>query len=107
MSKKTVEINGRIFELQKQVLNKPTNWYIHNYSNLDECYTNASVYKKDIFNEWYQWYRKTTEKPSYSDFGIASYNCMYFSLQGYIWYGSEPYYFYITYAHNRIWRIEA
>ena len=107
MSKKQyIEIGEHSFEMQRDTLKKPKKWYINNYANLKECYNKPSTIKRQIFYDWLDWYRNNSEDLNYSDFGIRSYNCMFFSLEGYIWFHGKPYYFYITYGHNRIWKIE-
>lgn len=102
--KTIIPINGKYFELcgTHEV---PQTWMIDNHAHLLDCYDKPSHSKRIIWDEWVKWFRTTTEDLNRSDIGICSYNAMYFSIEGYLHYKGSAYYFYITYAHNRTWKI--
>ena len=69
-----------------------------------DCYERPSARKENIFKGWADWFLTAN---SY-DFRVASYNCMIFTIEGYI-IDTETnieYYVYITPSHNSAWIVD-
>lgn len=107
---KTLEINGRHFELvtaPKQVERIMSMTYCGGLSN---WYTNYSSTKQAIYDNWTQYFRDTAT--GHGSYGISSANAHFFTLVCDIEicleeddYYSRPYRMYITPSHNYIVKV--
>lgn len=91
---KTMKINGVTYErinpntkLGRRIMTCPT-------ESLYTAYTNPSEAKRSIYQYWFD---KSWEMDGY-DYGVASHNCMMFTVA---WY-TEDAYFLITPSHNYV-----
>ena len=96
-----MEINGVTFELtipRKEVwVIKREKW--DGFNAIYECYNKPSVYKVEIWEDWYKWAISTVGVRS---FYISGYNCMQFSISGrYEDENGNVYNLHITRDHNR------
>ena len=92
----TVTISNKTFEICKPITSN--NIYI-NTRDIYDCYSNPSVYKKSIYEQWAHWF---IHERNCFRFGVSSYNCMQFSISALTWVeelGCECY-LHITKAHN-------
>ena len=100
MAKKTMEINGRTFEVVSG-----SNFYrqLHPHRSLWDCYNQPSKTKEDIYNDWLKWAVDT----DIESFGLCSYNCNFFTLSGlYLDFETgDSYFIKITPSHNYATRI--
>lgn len=104
---KTIEINGVSFELtipRKEVhAIERDKW--DGYNAIFECYDRPSIYKQDIWEEWFKWAVDTIGVRS---FYICGHSCMTFSIAGlYEDANGEQYNLYITRDHNRVIKVNA
>lgn len=96
MKKKTITIDNEIFELKVGNYNDVIRLDYYAYRTLYDCYNNPSSIKKAIYDEWRKWaYDNDVEK-----FGVSSYNCHFFTLQGLIKIDSRYFIIRITPSHN-------
>jgi len=98
---RTIEINNVTFELtvpRKEVSAiEREKW--DGMNAIFECYDRPSIYKQQIWNDWYLWSIKTIGVRS---FYISGYNCMRFTISGlYEDENGNKYNLYITRDHNR------
>lgn len=103
---KTIEIEGKIFELCGVVDSERAVKRIMGNSGrtVADCYERPSEVKKSIERDWRRWF---ADSPALRHMGVESYNCMMFTLTGVyrIEMMDEEYLLYITPAHNRAYRI--
>ena len=102
---KIVKINGTDFELCKWADNPPTWARVQNvnprYNELSEAYGHYSTRKANAWRKWKEW---AIGMPC--RIWIESRNCNFFSIAGFCEWENVRYWVYITYAHNRAWKVE-
>lgn len=98
MKRQTITLNNIDFELAGQIA-RPRNI---STLNIDDCYNRPSLTKEAIWSDWRHWF---IQNGNY-DFGVCSYNCNFFSIEGIVSTEDGDYYVYITYAHNRAYKID-
>lgn len=96
---KMLELNSVDFEVGRTMhaipsISRRTIW---------DCYSNPSDTKEEIYEDWKRWFIKDCDSLS---FGVKSYNCNFFTIEGLITVDDQMYYIYITRAHNRAYPIE-
>ena len=96
----TIKLNGEYFELDTKERTTETSI---SRRDIDDCYERPSRYKLSIYNEWSNWF---LNNDGYC--GVGSYNCMMFTIQGYVTdkETGKRYYCYITKAHNKCIEVE-
>ena len=106
MKRQTLTINGQTFELFKSKSNE-TESFTNGaaYDEIYEAYGRPSYTKVQVWNEWCGWCYSCIEKGIPCTLGIASHNCMQFSIVGKIQYGGHVYRLWITREHNRAYLI--
>ena len=95
----TKEIDGIIFEYNTKDVAKYHDMYGHK-RDIWDCYTRPSQRKENIFRGWADWF---ISKQSY-DFTVASYNCNFFTIEGYFVDDNQLYYARITPYHNYLYK---
>lgn len=76
--------------------NKLTKYY--NFKTLEECYSNCSTRKRGIY---YSIVNEIQDKNfELINYGVASYNCNFFTFEALVRSNGKTYYLYITYANN-------
>lgn len=102
---KYMEINGEQFEVIRSektpALIKEAAYYAGR--TLDECYSNPSIYKREIYEDWREWYRTADYVQG---FGISSFNLQTFSIMAVLYEKSVSYpigAIQITKDHNRLY----
>lgn len=97
---KTITINGKTFELGKEMtaLDVPS----ISRRDVDDVYSRPSNRKRVIFMNWFNWFMAND---GYC--GVMSYNCNFFTINGIVTdnESGKRYYCYITYAHDRAYEI--
>lgn len=96
MKHEYITIDGVEFEKGNDIENIPN----IAHKTIYDCYGKPSVVKASIYNEWEKWFIKNN-----GSCGVASYNCMMFTLNGTIYVDGICYYCYITKNHNRIYKV--
>lgn len=111
MANAIVKLNGVTFELtdgRGTVCNR--NLEIFSGAAYDEIYNvygRPSQTKRSIWHEWCKWCYDAIHKDDKCELWISSRTCMFFSISGtYYDKANNAYYsLWITYAHNRAYRI--
>ena len=85
--RQTIILNGKPFTLCKEVTNRQCS-----HRSLFDCYGKPSSTKVSIWESWLQWFHDQYS----SDFGVASYNCNFFTIEGKVEKDGQLYYIYIT-----------
>lgn len=105
--KQYIELNSKTFEVKK--LNYKPGYL--GYKTLDDCYANPSKIKRDIYNDWLEWFDELNlDNPTDYIFGhltVLSYNINIFTL------GAEIYnklgeligHLYITKTRQEFWTV--
>ena len=73
------------------------------YTDIYMAYDKPSIYKIDIWRSWLDWFIENNQYSGY--IGIASKNCMIFTICGVIHYNNIEYGFYITKTRHEAWVI--
>lgn len=94
---KTIVLNGHTFTVHKSKYAKVENLQRYSGRWLNECYSNPSTAKQEIFKEWLEW----AWLNDVEHFGVSSYNTFGFSLQGLVEHLGNTYILEITPKHNR------
>lgn len=90
--KKTIKV-GKLTFAENNKLN-----IVGNFKSLDQCYNNCSTTKRGIY---YSIINELNDKNfSLENYGVASYNCNFFTFEAIARSEGKAYYLYITYAHN-------
>ena len=91
----TIKLNGETFILDTQDVTSETGI---SRRDVSDCYGRPSTTKLAIYNEWSNWF---INNDGYC--GVASYNCNFFTIHGYITdkETNKRYYCYITKSYNR------
>ena len=101
---KTIEINGRTFEVIKP--RNEVRKHIGNLGSKSDIYSEygrPSIYKVEIWESWLDWAYTTDGVVS---FEICSSNGFQFTIDGlYIDDNGDEYNIYITKAHNRLYKV--
>lgn len=97
---RSINVGGKIFKISKTTrdysdLRHPIGRTIY------DCYSKPSSKKVSIYNEWLHW--AINNNVIY--FGVASYNCNIFTLQGIITIDDDDYLVYITPSYNTLYPI--
>ena len=106
MKRQTLTINSVEFELFKADAGASarfTNGAA--YDEIYEAYGRPSGTKVLVWHVWCEWCYSCIEKGIPCTLGIASHNCMQFSIDGKIQYGGHVYALWITRCHNRAYII--
>ena len=97
---KTMELNGKYFEVGKSItkLELPA----CSFKSVNDVYARPSTTKQRIFDSWFNWF---IQNGGYC--GVSSHNSNFFTLKGLVIDTStnKEYYCYITPAHNRCYEI--
>ena len=91
----TITLNGQHFELDTKERTIETSI---SRRNIFDCYERPSSYKVSIYQDWLTWF---IDNDGYC--GVCSYNCNFFTIQGYVTdkETGKRYYCYITKVHNK------
>lgn len=95
----TKEINGVTFEfnavdkVSARTLTRRDIW---------DCYTRPSQRKENIYRGWADWFITLNS----FDFTVSSYNCNFFTMEGYFVDNGIEYYAKITASHNYLYMVE-
>lgn len=99
--KEQLNIGGKVFD----VVNA-TGLPEVRYSNIYEAHSVPSIFKKEIWSEWTEWFSHNSTE-FYDFIGVSSRNTFMFTICGRITTkenkGTESYCFYITPTRQEIW----
>lgn len=98
MSRKTMDIHGVCFEVEKSIDYRP----IISEDLLNDCYERPSITKQRIWDYWRNWFICHCGSV---DFGVRSHSCNFFTIEGVINLHGVEYYLVITKGHNRAYEI--
>ena len=103
---KTIEINGKVFEVikPKNPIEANLRYTFGCDNDIYNFYDKPSLYKVEIWHEWVEWAMNTDNVAS---FYISGANCMQFSIMGCYQDPStgKVYNLYITRNHNRAYLV--
>ena len=99
---KTITLNGHTFEVHRIKYAKVENLERYSGRWLNDCYTNPSTTKQEIFKEWLEW--AWLNDVEY--FGVSGYNTYSFSLQGLVQHLGHTYILAITSTSNKAYIID-
>ena len=107
---KTIELNGVTFKVVKPKTSNWQHWQDLFYldipiRNLRECYVNPSTTKIAIYEDWRNWFDTLLRdtRVSFKQFnGVASFNCMQFTLHGLVCIDDIDYIVYITKTRHEL-----
>ena len=105
--RKTININGEVFELLKSDVNV-CNYFVSgaDYNEIYEAYVRPSISKVSIWAEWCKWCFDNIHKGNPCTISICSKNCSLFSISGMVAVDGHVYRLYITKSHNRAYIVE-
>lgn len=106
MKRKTLEINGKTFELFKSNLNE-TESFTNGaaYDEIYEAYGRPSNIKVSVWHEWCEWCRILNQNGIPCTLEIGSHSCQQFTIYGKVKFGGQVYGLRITRDHNRAYLI--
>ena len=91
-----IRIGGKCFEVHRSKYAKISKLAYGSGRKLHHCYYRPSTTKSQIYDKWERW----AYENDVNYFGILSYNCHTFTLQGLVDVDGVTYILIITKAHN-------
>lgn len=108
MTRKTININGVLFELCNATNVNRHGRFIRGaaYDEIYEVYGRPSLAKVDIWHAWCDWCSECNAKIGSCGLRISGHNCNTFSIFGNVTFEGHVYHLFITRCHNRAYMVE-